>query len=243
MSNTAWHFSLPSESAPSCLHPEQILGSKVSPPEVFRSGEEREPLSPGNPYSKSGVSPQALSFLLAFLTCRRKFPQRRLTGRREVYSEARQNFWYSVSWTQPCISARPKFLAQSPKPWHGSCEILRPLAQELWPLAEFWQYIRGQTVCEGHVYPQRLSFSRESNRKDTESQPRRHFWCWARSSKRARRSETVEFSLDDDSDSGVGERNASQILRAVSFSFLVTPLTHQKCEWLRAWTKSSEMKQ
>ena len=55
----------------------------------------------------------------------------------------------------------------------------------------------------------------------------RHFWYWARSSKRARRSETVEFSLNDDSDSGVGERNASQILRAVSpflFSLSLLPI-------------------
>ena len=54
-----------------------------------------------------------------------------------------------------------------------------------------------------------------------------HFWYWARSSKRARRSETVEFSLNDDSDSGVGERNASQILRAVSpflFSLSLLPI-------------------
>jgi hypothetical protein len=51
-----------------------------------------------------------------------------------------------------------------------------------------------------------------------------HFWYWARSSKRARRSETVEFSLNDDSDSGVGERNASQILRAVSPFLFSLPL-------------------
>ena len=52
----------------------------------------------------------------------------------------------------------------------------------------------------------------------------RHFWYWARSSKRARCSETVEFSLNDDSDSGVGERNASQILRAVSPFLFSLPL-------------------
>ena len=62
-----------------------------------------------------------------------------------------------------------------------------------------------------------------------------HFWYWARSSKRARRSETNcgifterRFRL---------RRRRAQCLpdpaSRLSFSFLVTPLTHQKREWLR----------